>query len=1361
MTKHVTAIRTTTLRTTTMAGRLTRCAIVLPAVLAGMAMAADGEKPQADAAAAGRVTQQRARVMAQELVAGVLDVQIRQLEENGLASRPIHAEITAMRGNIDALVNREMREVVELLAKAETAAAGERAALVKDARALVRGIVARLSMERQQILRRLRVADIAAQVRRLIDRQQTVKTTTDALPRQVDGRREAVALAAIEDQRTVRTLYDTLTLALEDISGWGGSVGSGAVTGLRMLEESQVAAALAAAEGSLGTLDFAAASAAQNRVAESLQKLLATIETSRGAGGGNAAAALETLRSLTERGTQLRREMEKTPLTDAAVERILDSQAEFRQEMGRLAETLRGVPEVESLLEQADASAQEATSAVFEGDQQRAVAEEGKVIGALAAIAGRLQQDATMPPEARAAEQLARRLDDLRKAAAEMAAVGRRQAQATQAARANPPAAMAMEREVAAEVARIAAAGDLPPVVDARMEHAAEAAAVAARPPVPGMPQAAADAAALAAQRAIEAATAEIAAAIADTERARLAAKAGELSRAAEAVERAAAAERALARQARQVERSERGGPDEQGARPDPRGDLLDELTEAQQAVAEVAAKLTDAVRATAPQAAETLVNAQEPMQAARREFEMLAALDRRSDTQQPGEPAAREAVSGEQVPGEQQAGDRKPGDSQPADNQPGDNQPGEKQPGENQPGERQQSEQQPGAQKPGAQQPGQQQAGERQAGEEPAAGEASAEQPESQQPAAQQEAAAPGAAQQTPQQQADRQTPAPTDPAAQSADAAMPTERGSAEQARGEQQSGDQAAAAEAAKRAAAEAERAAEMLAQAAMEMRREAEEAAQELARSAEAQAEQVATARAAAEKAAAETAAAPQNQPGQPANPQQANPQPAGAPQQAAQRQQEQALANLAARETELVRDRVLAEEMLEAAREQSTAREMIAAQSAALERAESADTQANAAAGMPPDSAAAHEAAESLQRAEEQFADAQRTLGENAAAILEQSEIANQPLREALEQASQLDAEAEKSPANGQQESGMLGPREQQTHVGQGQPEGQPGEQGQSQQGQSQPGQQPQQAQTQESPSQQGQSQQGQSQAGQPQQGQAQQGQAQQGQAQQGQAQQGEMGSEAENSLGTGFVPNAPERTAEMIAGRQAQEAAESLLGGDASAPQPGALATDDGGSESPSSEGGPESSGSPDSAGTSSSETPESDPSQSASASDGQAPNESQGQSQDQSQSAGSQSGQSQAGQSQPGQQASGEKGSSQQASSRSEASGRQESSADGKEGSQRGEGGTRGGRRTEATADGPLRQIEGVGKGKDSRAGERSGDAEAAEKSFEREPWFAKLPPEMRKAIRAKSQRRAPRGYEEKLDRYFQNIDE
>jgi hypothetical protein len=79
--------------------------------------------------------------------------------------------------------------------------------------------------------------------------------------------------------------------------------------------------------------------------------------------------------------------------------------------------------------------------------------------------------------------------------------------------------------------------------------------------------------------------------------------------------------------------------------------------------------------------------------------------------------------------------------------------------------------------------------------------------------------------------------------------------------------------------------------------------------------------------------------------------------------------------------------------------------------------------------------------------------------------------------------------------------------------------------------------------------------------------------------------------------------------------------------------------------------------------------------------------------------------------------------------------------------------------RQGEAKSDGPLEPMDRVDKNADV-AGTRAGDADQAAKSFEQESWFAKLPPEMRQAIRAKSQRRAPRGYEEKLDRYFRNID-
>ena len=38
--------------------------------------------------------------------------------------------------------------------------------------------------------------------------------------------------------------------------------------------------------------------------------------------------------------------------------------------------------------------------------------------------------------------------------------------------------------------------------------------------------------------------------------------------------------------------------------------------------------------------------------------------------------------------------------------------------------------------------------------------------------------------------------------------------------------------------------------------------------------------------------------------------------------------------------------------------------------------------------------------------------------------------------------------------------------------------------------------------------------------------------------------------------------------------------------------------------------------------------------------------------------------------------------------------------------------------------------------------------------------PWMAKLPPELRKAIRNNAQQRPPRGYEERLQEYFQNLE-
>ena len=71
--------------------------------------------------------------------------------------------------------------------------------------------------------------------------------------------------------------------------------------------------------------------------------------------------------------------------------------------------------------------------------------------------------------------------------------------------------------------------------------------------------------------------------------------------------------------------------------------------------------------------------------------------------------------------------------------------------------------------------------------------------------------------------------------------------------------------------------------------------------------------------------------------------------------------------------------------------------------------------------------------------------------------------------------------------------------------------------------------------------------------------------------------------------------------------------------------------------------------------------------------------------------------------------------------------------------------------------------QGQGQGKGQGTAQagvmGDSTADATLGQPPVENEPWFAKLPPETQEAIRTKAQRPAPRGYEEKLRRYFDSI--
>lgn len=55
---------------------------------------------------------------------------------------------------------------------------------------------------------------------------------------------------------------------------------------------------------------------------------------------------------------------------------------------------------------------------------------------------------------------------------------------------------------------------------------------------------------------------------------------------------------------------------------------------------------------------------------------------------------------------------------------------------------------------------------------------------------------------------------------------------------------------------------------------------------------------------------------------------------------------------------------------------------------------------------------------------------------------------------------------------------------------------------------------------------------------------------------------------------------------------------------------------------------------------------------------------------------------------------------------------------------------------------------------------GTGSGSSSPGARSFEKEPWFTKLPPGVQQSIRASVRRSPPPGYEERLRRYFENVD-
>ena len=150
-------------------GRLAAIGLVLVGLIPAFAAEGDSFKRKQQA-------QEKARALAGELVSGVLDIQIRQLEENGLKSLPIYKDILSMKGNIHELMKADMEEIVVLLVKAQEGTQKERLENFNKARARIREVVVQLMAERQKLFRRMQIAKLSAQVRELINMQTKTQT---------------------------------------------------------------------------------------------------------------------------------------------------------------------------------------------------------------------------------------------------------------------------------------------------------------------------------------------------------------------------------------------------------------------------------------------------------------------------------------------------------------------------------------------------------------------------------------------------------------------------------------------------------------------------------------------------------------------------------------------------------------------------------------------------------------------------------------------------------------------------------------------------------------------------------------------------------------------------------------------------------------------------------------------------------------------------------------------------------------------------------------------------------------------------------------------------------------------------------
>jgi hypothetical protein len=363
------------------------------------------------------VAHQRARQAASDLVSNILAVQLQQLEENGLQGLPLYGDIAQMRTNIDGLVESSMGDVVGLLASAQHAPAAEREKTFVAARQKIRDVVGELSVERQNLSRRLKMAELAAAVKQLLALEWVAIEETRSLARTEPSAKSQVATAALQDQREIAAHLERFMEMLGKVSEWEGSVGKCASDCTTIVRSSRVAESIEASVTQLAREDYVAAEQSQASVLNSLRFVLETIEKAQGVADASRDIAVELTSAIVRKQEQLRNRLAGlNAIGDAELDALVADQTAIQKEIERLRGLLKTSPQWLPFVERARDGAYTASGRIFESDRLAAIREQSKVIGSLGVLEQQLRQQMKSPDTDRSSDEWNTLLEKLEKA---------------------------------------------------------------------------------------------------------------------------------------------------------------------------------------------------------------------------------------------------------------------------------------------------------------------------------------------------------------------------------------------------------------------------------------------------------------------------------------------------------------------------------------------------------------------------------------------------------------------------------------------------------------------------------------------------------------------------------------------------------------------------------------------------------------------------------------------------------------------------------------------------------------------------------------------------------------------------------